>query len=71
MTVPTKPKSSHKFIHTNCLQMGDEWQHSHVPKYGNWDNDSIPYTVYFEKARNKKALINPNDPEENPEVFNL
>ncbi|CAJ1941429.1 unnamed protein product [Sphenostylis stenocarpa] len=45
--------------------------HSHVPKFGNWDTDNIPYTVYFDNARNKKALINPNDPEENPETLNI
>jgi RPM1-interacting protein 4 len=42
-------------------------QHSHVPKFGNWDdNDNIPYTVYFENARKDKGgvkIINPNDPE--------
>jgi RPM1-interacting protein 4 len=42
-------------------------QHSHVPKFGNWDdNDNIPYTVYFENARKDKGgvkIMNPNDPE--------
>ncbi|TKY53970.1 RPM1-interacting protein 4 [Spatholobus suberectus] len=51
--------------------MAHRWQHSHVPKFGNWDTDNIPYTVYFDNARNKRALINPNDPEENPGAFNL
>ncbi|XP_059440652.1 RPM1-interacting protein 4-like [Corylus avellana] len=48
-------------------------QNSHVPKFGNWDdNDSIPYTIYFENARKDKGgvkMMNPNDPEENPEAF--
>lgn len=53
----------------NCLN-----QQSHVPKFGNWDGDNIPYTAYFENARIEKVggmRINPNDPEENPEAFNL
>lgn len=48
-------------------------QHSHVPKFGNWDdNDNVPYTICFENARkDHKAGVkmNPNDPEENPEAF--
>ncbi|KAK1578393.1 hypothetical protein Q3G72_029924 [Acer saccharum] len=46
--------------------------HSHVPKFGNWDKeDNIPYTSYFENARKGKAGVrmNPNDPEENPDAF--
>ncbi|KAL1565735.1 RPM1-interacting protein 4-like [Salvia divinorum] len=42
---------------------------SNVPKFGNWENDdNVPYTVYFEKARKNKGgkTINPNDPVENP-----
>ncbi|KAL2467108.1 RPM1-interacting protein 4 [Abeliophyllum distichum] len=49
-------------------------QRSHVPKFGNWDGDNVPYTVYFEKARKEKTgglMINPNDPEENPDAFNF
>ncbi|CAN4126925.1 unnamed protein product [Withania somnifera] len=45
---------------------------SHVPKFGNWDSENVPYTAYFENARkgNKGGkMINPNDPEENPEAF--
>ncbi|WRX26700.1 RIN4 [Theobroma cacao] len=44
---------------------------SHVPKFGDWDNDNLPYTAYFENARKERAGIrmNPNDPEENPEAF--
>ncbi|KAL5140574.1 EH domain-containing protein 2 [Glycine soja] len=48
-------------------------QHSHhVPKFGNWDTDNVPYTSYFENARREKSgiMINPNDPMENPEAFN-
>lgn len=47
-------------------------QRSHVPKFGNWDGDNVPYTAYFENARKEKAggiRINPNDPEQNPEAF--
>lgn len=46
-------------------------KNSHVPKFGNWDNDNIPYTTFFENARKEKAGVrmNPNDPEENPEAF--
>ncbi|XP_041026867.1 RPM1-interacting protein 4-like [Juglans microcarpa x Juglans regia] len=46
-------------------------QHSHVPEFGNWENDNIPYTAYFENARKERGgvMINPNDPEENPEAF--
>ncbi|XP_059296463.1 RPM1-interacting protein 4 [Lycium ferocissimum] len=44
-----------------------------VPKFGNWENDAnTPYTVYFEKARQTRGtgkIINPNDPEENPDMF--
>ncbi|KAK4365595.1 hypothetical protein RND71_013475 [Anisodus tanguticus] len=44
-----------------------------VPKFGNWENDdNMPYTVYFEKARQTRGtgkIINPNDPEENPDMF--
>ena len=51
-------------------------QRSHVPKFGNWDNDNVPYTAYFDNARKEKtsptrSRINPNDPEENPDAFNL
>ncbi|KAJ8557706.1 hypothetical protein K7X08_004472 [Anisodus acutangulus] len=44
-----------------------------VPKFGNWENDdNMPYTVYFEKARQTRGtgkIINPNDPEEYPDMF--
>lgn len=48
-------------------------QGSHVPKFGNWDGENVPYTAYFENARKSNSkggkMINPNDPEENPEAF--
>lgn len=48
-------------------------QRSHVPQFGNWESgDNVPYTVYFDKARKGRGrdkLINPNDPEENPDLF--
>ncbi|KAE8724395.1 hypothetical protein F3Y22_tig00010533pilonHSYRG00291 [Hibiscus syriacus] len=44
---------------------------SHVPKFGDWDNDDLSYTAYFENARKEKdgKIMNPNDPEENPKAF--
>ncbi|GFQ02703.1 rpm1-interacting protein 4 [Phtheirospermum japonicum] len=44
---------------------------SNVPKFGNWENDdNVPYTVYFDKARKTRGkMINPNDPQENPDMF--
>ncbi|XP_068669485.1 RPM1-interacting protein 4-like isoform X2 [Aristolochia californica] len=48
-------------------------QHSHVPKFGNWERENVPYTMYFENARKEKVggkMMNPNDPEQNPEAFN-
>lgn len=48
-------------------------QRSHVPQFGNWESgDNVPYTVYFDKARKDRGggkMINPNDPEENPDLF--
>lgn len=48
-------------------------QRSHVPKFGNWDGEeNVPYTAYFDKARKGRTgakMINPNDPEENPDIF--
>ncbi|XP_058103273.1 RPM1-interacting protein 4-like [Magnolia sinica] len=48
-------------------------QRSHVPKFGNWESEeNVPYTAYFDKARKGKTggkLINPNDPQENPDAF--
>ncbi|XP_006830528.2 RPM1-interacting protein 4 [Amborella trichopoda] len=47
---------------------------SHVPIFGTWESgESVPYTAYFEKARKDKVvggrMINPNDPQENPDAF--
>ncbi|GJX53058.1 RPM1-interacting protein 4-like protein [Tanacetum coccineum] len=50
----------------------DQQQRSHIPKFGSWDADNVPYTTYFENARKDKGsgvMINPNDPEQNPEAF--
>uniref|UniRef100_A0A5B7AY18 Putative RPM1-interacting protein 4 n=1 Tax=Davidia involucrata TaxID=16924 RepID=A0A5B7AY18_DAVIN len=48
-------------------------QRPHVPKFGNWESEeNVPYTVYFEKARKGRSggkMINPNDPQENPDMF--
>ncbi|KAJ0984400.1 hypothetical protein J5N97_002756 [Dioscorea zingiberensis] len=48
-------------------------QKVHVPKFGNWESDNVPYTTYFDNARKDKGaggkMINPNDPEENPDAF--
>ena len=43
----------------------------HVPKFGGWDNDNVPYTAFFDNARKERSgmRMNPNDPEENPEAF--
>ncbi|KAK7339139.1 hypothetical protein VNO77_19787 [Canavalia gladiata] len=47
-------------------------QHSHVPKFGNWESEeNVPYTAYFDKARKGRPgskMINPNDPEENSDL---
>ncbi|KAL5702794.1 hypothetical protein ACHQM5_027962 [Ranunculus cassubicifolius] len=46
---------------------------SRVPKFGNWENDQdVPYTQYFDKARKGKQggrMINPNDPANNLDVY--
>ncbi|KAL6011293.1 hypothetical protein ACLOJK_001738 [Asimina triloba] len=45
-------------------------QRSPVPKFGNWESgENVPYTVYFDEARKGRKLINPNDPQENPDAF--
>ncbi|XP_023547760.1 RPM1-interacting protein 4-like [Cucurbita pepo subsp. pepo] len=48
-------------------------QRSHVPAFGNWENEgNVPYTVFFDKARKGRGggpIRNPNDPEEYPEMF--
>lgn len=47
-------------------------QRSHVPKFGNWESEeNVPYTAYFDKARKGRTggkMINPNDPQENPDL---
>ncbi|KAL6129284.1 hypothetical protein ACLB2K_072636 [Fragaria x ananassa] len=55
-----------------------EQKRPHVPKFGDWNNKAgnIPYTVVFDKARKGKLkdgvkIMNPNDPEENPEAFTV
>ncbi|XWS31260.1 hypothetical protein CRYUN_Cryun23aG0062100 [Craigia yunnanensis] len=48
-------------------------QHSHVPKFGNWESEeSVPYTAYFDKARQGRSegkIVNTNDPQENPDLY--
>ncbi|XP_077232481.1 RPM1-interacting protein 4-like [Tasmannia lanceolata] len=48
-------------------------QHPHVPKFGNWEGENVPYTMYLENARKDKGvgtkMINPNDTEKNPDAF--
>ncbi|KAL6978806.1 hypothetical protein U1Q18_020474 [Sarracenia purpurea var. burkii] len=55
-------------MHLSYLQ-----HHSHVPKFGNWESEeNVPYTAYFDKARKGRSdgkMINPNDPQENPDLF--
>ncbi|KAL6130355.1 hypothetical protein ACLB2K_068735 [Fragaria x ananassa] len=55
-----------------------EQKRPHVPKFGDWNNKAgtILYTVVFDKARKGKLkdgvkIMNPNDPEENPETFTV
>ncbi|MBA0758415.1 hypothetical protein Gotri_021415, partial [Gossypium trilobum] len=47
-------------------------QRSHVPKFGNWESEgNVPYTAYFDKARQGRSggkIVNPNDPQESPEL---
>ncbi|KAJ8749154.1 hypothetical protein K2173_018623 [Erythroxylum novogranatense] len=47
-------------------------QRSQVPKFGNWESEeNVPYTAYFDKARKGRTqgkMINPNDPEETPDL---
>lgn len=51
-------------------------QRSHVPKFGNWEGEeNVPYTAYFDKVRKDRTgpggkMINPNDPQENPDLLN-
>ncbi|KAJ7961548.1 RPM1-interacting protein 4-like [Quillaja saponaria] len=48
-------------------------QRSHVPKFGNWESEeNVPYTAYFDKARKGRPgtkMVNPNDPQENSDLF--
>ncbi|XP_022142617.1 RPM1-interacting protein 4-like [Momordica charantia] len=42
---------------------------SHVPKFGNWDTDDVPYTICFENAGELRAAgvtFDPNDPDTYP-----
>ncbi|OVA06230.1 Pathogenic type III effector avirulence factor Avr cleavage site [Macleaya cordata] len=52
--------------------MGVE-QRSRVPEFGNWANgENVLYTVCFDNARKGKnggKMINPNDPQQNPDFF--
>lgn len=47
-------------------------QNAKVPKFGDWETTDVPYTQCFDDARRGKnagRMINPNDPQENPEAF--
>ncbi|XP_068660577.1 RPM1-interacting protein 4-like [Aristolochia californica] len=48
-------------------------QRPHVPPFGNWESEeNVPYTTFFDKARKGKSggkLVNPNNPQENPDRF--
>ncbi|KAI3980382.1 hypothetical protein MKX01_003921 [Papaver californicum] len=48
-------------------------QKPHVPEFGKWQNaENGQYTAYFDNARKGKTggkMINPNDPQQNPEFF--
>ncbi|XP_039021120.1 RPM1-interacting protein 4-like [Hibiscus syriacus] len=45
-------------------------QRSRVPKFGTWESEgNVPYTAYFDKARQGRIggmIVNPNDPQESP-----
>lgn len=43
------------------------FQQSNVPEFGKWENGNVPYTAFFDKARNKRSGRKPNadTPEEN------
>ncbi|XP_047336512.1 RPM1-interacting protein 4-like isoform X2 [Impatiens glandulifera] len=46
-------------------------QRAHVPKFGEWGSEE-PYTVFFDTARKGRGggkIINPNDPQEYPDMF--
>ncbi|KAK4270202.1 hypothetical protein QN277_023269 [Acacia crassicarpa] len=46
-------------------------QRPQVPRFGGWTNeDNVPYTAYFEKARKDRtgSRMNPNAPEGNPDL---
>ncbi|KAL2495554.1 RPM1-interacting protein 4-like [Forsythia ovata] len=63
-------KTNNLSLPTSDIQI----ERSHVPKFGNWEGDNVPYTAYFENARIEKVggmRINPNDPQENPDAFNF
>ncbi|KAL8158429.1 hypothetical protein AgCh_002931 [Apium graveolens] len=42
-----------------------------VPKFGNWENEDVPYTTYFDNARNVKsgAKMSPDVPEDNTDTL--
>ncbi|KAI3853846.1 hypothetical protein MKX03_001174 [Papaver bracteatum] len=48
-------------------------QKPHVPEFGKWQNgENGQYTAYFDNARKGKTggkMINPNDPQQNPDIF--
>lgn len=56
------------YIYTHFLLL--QKQRAKVPKFGDWQNEN--YTVCFEVARKNKGtgiMINPNDPQQNPDMF--
>ena len=76
--LPTREKKTPSIV----LKMSTPNEHKrpHVPKFGDWNNkqgDHVPYTAVFDKARKGKLkdgvvkIMNPNDPEENPEAFTV
>ncbi|KAL7116200.1 hypothetical protein ACP275_04G228400 [Erythranthe tilingii] len=44
---------------------------SNVPKFGDWNEGDVPFTACFDNARKNRGgkMINPNDPQENPDMF--
>ncbi|XP_057763535.1 RPM1-interacting protein 4-like [Arachis stenosperma] len=37
--------------------------HAHVPRFGNWDADNVPYSAYFDNARRQNSITKAKDSE--------
>ncbi|EPS66688.1 hypothetical protein M569_08088, partial [Genlisea aurea] len=59
-------------FYTIAVADGYRQQRPTVPQFGKWEGEeNVPYTAYFDKARKDRGgrVINPNDPQENPQLF--